>query len=197
MRLSKRHVVPADLALLYEFVNSLDARRFVRRGVRHPSADELATPSQFATWLRQRGLLVPGAVVGHEALHHAVELRHGLRAFLERPPGRRASARTRARLNAAAARFPVVVRTLATAGVTLQSASGRRAGGVSRILAEFHHAAATGRLDRLKMCLSDECQWVFYDRSRPGTRRWCSSTICGNRHKARAYRRRRRKARGR
>jgi hypothetical protein len=34
------------------------------------------------------------------------------------------------------------------------------------------------RLDRLKMCASEECRWVFYDRSKPGTGRRCASALC-------------------
>ena len=33
---------------------------------------------------------------------------------------------------------------------------------------------------------------MFYDRSKPTTRRWCSSLLCGNRQKTRAYRARQR-----
>jgi predicted RNA-binding Zn ribbon-like protein len=33
---------------------------------------------------------------------------------------------------------------------------------------------------------------VFFDRSKPATRRWCMSTLCGNRMKTRTYRERRR-----
>ena len=42
-----------------------------------------------------------------------------------------------------------------------------------------------GTLDRLKMCASDECRRVFFDRSKPATRRWCMSSLCGNRMKTR------------
>jgi predicted RNA-binding Zn ribbon-like protein len=42
------------------------------------------------------------------------------------------------------------------------------------------------------MCASDECQRVFFDRSKPASRRWCQSTLCGNRNKTRAYRERQR-----
>jgi predicted RNA-binding Zn ribbon-like protein len=48
-----------------------------------------------------------------------------------------------------------------------------------------------GELDRLKTCGAEECKRVFFDRSKPGTRRWCVSTLCGNRIKTRAYRERR------
>jgi predicted RNA-binding Zn ribbon-like protein len=59
-------------------------------------------------------------------------------------------------------------------------------------LAELHRLGEVGRLDRLKMCASNECHWVFYDLSKPGNRRWCSSILCGNREKTRNYRSRKR-----
>jgi CGNR zinc finger len=52
----------------------------------------------------------------------------------------------------------------------------------------LHRLAQGDRLDRLKMCASDACRWIFYDRSKPGNRRWCSSVLCGNREKTRSYR---------
>ncbi|MET0863135.1 MAG: ABATE domain-containing protein [Nakamurella sp.] len=47
------------------------------------------------------------------------------------------------------------------------------------------------RAARLRECEADDCQLVFLDTSRPGTRRWCSMERCGNRHKVRALRARR------
>ena len=35
MKLSEEYDVPSELALLYDFVNSLDERRYVERGVAH------------------------------------------------------------------------------------------------------------------------------------------------------------------
>jgi predicted RNA-binding Zn ribbon-like protein len=58
------------------------------------------------------------------------------------------------------------------------------------VLAELVRLSDGGRLERVKICDSDECRWVFYDRSKPGNRRWCSSERCGNREKTRNYRRR-------
>ena len=48
--------------------------------------------------------------------------------------------------------------------------------------------AAQGRLDRVKICPADDCQWAFYDRSRNHSRTWCSMAVCGNRSKTRAFR---------
>ena len=54
---------------------------------------------------------------------------------------------------------------------------------------------ATGDVDRVRECGADDCSVLFYDSSRPGTRRWCSMAGCGNRNKAAAHRRRHRTAR--
>ncbi len=37
---------------------------------------------------------------------------------------------------------------------------------------------------RIRRCANDKCQWVFIDRSKGGTRRWCDMNSCGNRAKA-------------
>ena len=44
---------------------------------------------------------------------------------------------------------------------------------------------------RLRECASPECGLLFLDLSRPGQRRWCSSSACGGKARAAAYRQRR------
>ncbi|ADB29812.1 protein of unknown function DUF1470 [Kribbella flavida DSM 17836] len=45
-------------------------------------------------------------------------------------------------------------------------------------------------LSRLRQCQDDDCGWLFLDRTKNGSRRWCSSADCGNRARAsRHYRR--------
>lgn len=41
---------------------------------------------------------------------------------------------------------------------------------------------------RLRECQSEDCYLLFFDTSRPGTRRWCSMRRCGNRRKVGTYR---------
>jgi predicted RNA-binding Zn ribbon-like protein len=50
----------------------------------------------------------------------------------------------------------------------------------------------SGDLDRVRECNAEDCNWLFLDRSRAGTRRWCSMKSCGNRAKARRHYRRQR-----
>jgi predicted RNA-binding Zn ribbon-like protein len=51
-----------------------------------------------------------------------------------------------------------------------------------------------GRPERIKVCASDTCGWIFYDASRTSRRRWCDMATCGNRAKAARYRARGRAA---
>ena len=47
-----------------------------------------------------------------------------------------------------------------------------------------------GRLDRLRSCGGDDCEWMFLDQSKNGKRRWCSMATCGNEHKVKQFRKR-------
>jgi predicted RNA-binding Zn ribbon-like protein len=42
-------------------------------------------------------------------------------------------------------------------------------------------------LARVKRCSGDGCTWLFLDRSRNHSRRWCEMEVCGNRAKARRH----------
>ncbi len=41
---------------------------------------------------------------------------------------------------------------------------------------------------RVRECASDTCSWIFVDRTKNGSRRWCDMRGCGNRAKVRAFR---------
>jgi predicted RNA-binding Zn ribbon-like protein len=48
-----------------------------------------------------------------------------------------------------------------------------------------------GELDRVKTCGKESCGWLFVDRSRNRSRRWCDMSDCGNAEKARRFHQRR------
>ena len=186
MRLSEKFLVPQELALLYDFVNSIDLRTYVEAGVAHEPKDELRAVAQLASWMRTHELSGSGPA---PTLGQVLRLRETLRAFLAIPPEERATASNEiAALNSASASFPLVAN-VAGGGVELRPAKGCELG---RVLGELQRLSATGQLGRLKMCQSPECGWIFFDRSKPANRRWCSSAKCGNREKTRSYRRRQR-----
>jgi predicted RNA-binding Zn ribbon-like protein len=190
MRLSEKFQIPGDVALLYDFVNSVDLRRYVEQGVAHDPGDELATPTQLQNWLQARGLLKRGLRVSRAEHRDALALRDALRIFLAASPVERPSAA--GPLEASAARFPLEVTASRDRVLDLRPVAGRATGGLGGVLAELVRLSDGGRLERVKICDSDECRWVFYDRSKPGNRRWCSSDRCGNREKTRTYRKRQR-----
>jgi predicted RNA-binding Zn ribbon-like protein len=49
---------------------------------------------------------------------------------------------------------------------------------------------ATADARKLRECASPQCGLLFFDLSRPGHRRWCSSNACGGKARAAAYRQR-------
>jgi predicted RNA-binding Zn ribbon-like protein len=46
----------------------------------------------------------------------------------------------------------------------------------------------SGQPERIRVCASDTCNWVFYDASRTARRRWCDMATCGNRAKQARHR---------
>ena len=87
-------------------------------------------------------------------------------------------------------RFPVVIGWDGNRQFSLQPRSHDARGAVAAVIAAIYNAARSGQLDRLKVCPAPECHWVFFDRTKPNTGRWCDPALCGNREKKRAYRRR-------
>ncbi|MDA9446687.1 MULTISPECIES: CGNR zinc finger domain-containing protein [Bradyrhizobium] len=192
---SRKFQVPDALANLYDFANTLDVRHFTHFGVEHPESDALGGPKDLADWMRERGLGAKGSHVTPAMFETALRMREALRAYLQCEPSERLRNKSvLGTLNDALAPFPLRVEAHAGRGATLSAAREDALAGLSAIAIELHDATLVGTLDRLKMCASEECRRLFFDRSKPSTRRWCMSTLCGNRMKTRAYRERQREA---
>lgn len=69
-----------------------------------------------------------------------------------------------------------------------------REGGLDWLLAAIARSAAEiiveGAQARLRICANARCGLFFSDDSRTHRRRWCSMSICGNRHKVASFARR-------
>lgn len=193
-RQSRKFKVPDGLAILYDFANTLDLRHFTHHGVVHEQSDELATSQDLAAWMTERGLLRAGAKVTAEMLGDALQFRACLREFLQRVPAERRDRSVLRALNGATKAFPLAAEIGEGGEGRLRPLRGDALAGLSAVVAELYNGSRDGTLDRLKMCAAEECRRVFFDRSKPATRRWCMSTLCGNRIKTRAYRERQRVA---
>ncbi|AHE53400.1 hypothetical protein NX02_08385 [Sphingomonas sanxanigenens DSM 19645 = NX02] len=77
------------------------------------------------------------------------------------------------------------------AGATLEGSPARLGFiGADRLLGPLAWAALDllrgDELGRLKRCEAEDCRWLFLDRSRNGSRRWCDTATCGAAHAKRA-----------
>ena len=192
---SRKFQVPDQLANLYDFANSLDVRHFTHHGVQHVQDDEMKDPRGLGAWMAERGLLAGKTKITPAIFGAALRLRTSIRVYLESDPADRYKNKDAVRaLNEAIKLFPLVVEARRDRGMILQAARSDALAGLSVVVAELYDGSMTGILDRLKMCAAEECRRVFFDRSKPATRRWCMSTLCGNRIKTRSYRERLRRA---
>jgi len=163
--------------------------------VQHVQSDALTDPRELAAWMSQRGLLAVGARITPAMFDAVLQLRKSIRAYLACDPVERRKNKDAIRsLNNALRAFPLVVEAWNDRDMTLGPARGDPLAGMSAIAAELYVGSVKGILGRLKMCAAEECRRVFFDRSKPATRRWCMSTLCGNRIKTRTYRERHRNA---
>jgi predicted RNA-binding Zn ribbon-like protein len=171
---------PGRLELVRRFVNSQD----VEDGI-----EELASPEAMRNWLREHGLPdVPEAGTGE--LKRLTALRESLRQFLLANNGQPHDHRAMEKVRAEADHVQLRVRFSGEGESALVPAGTGMDAVVAELLAIVHEAMADGTWARLKACRSDTCEWGFYDRSRNRSGTWCSMAVCGNRAKARSYRRR-------
>lgn len=155
---------PAPLRLVQVFVNTVDLAH---------GLDWLDGP-----WLREHGLAGASADVAR-----AKALRESLRSLLETP----LEEERLALLNRLAAALPL--RTCFDRAGRAELEPARAGHPLGRLFGIVVSAQRDGSWDRLKACR--QCRWAFYDYSRNRSAQWCSMSICGNRAKTRAYRRRR------
>ena len=59
---------------------------------------------------------------------------------------------------------------------------------LAQIALSFANLVTSENRQRIKICLNEDCRWVFYDTTKARTRRWCSDKVCGNRERVRRAR---------
>jgi predicted RNA-binding Zn ribbon-like protein len=147
--------------------------------------ERLQAPDDLDRWLAEAEL-VTGPAASTADLTDARALREAMWSLVERsladgtprPADRRL-------VNEWAARHPHVPQL----GTTWSPASGGRADAGTALSALARDAVdLLAGPDRTRIRRCGRCTLHFVDRSRPGTRRWCSMELCGNRSKAEAYR---------
>ena len=177
-----RAPAPEPLRLVQAFVNTLD----IENGV-----EELTTPEALqGTLVRIGALPLDDGPLDDDALAKALAVREGLRALALANSGLAVSSADLRPLESAAAAARFDVRFEPADGPRLVPRAAGVDGALGRILAVVHEATVDGSWARLKGCPRDVCHWLFYDRSRNGSGKWCAMSVCGNRTNTKAYRRR-------
>jgi predicted RNA-binding Zn ribbon-like protein len=165
--------------LLQSFVNSRNVE-FDR--------DRFGTADGLATWLKRYGLGGPDVRPDELDLADAVALREALRAVLRENNGAPPDPEARRTMEHIARDCPLVVAFDDEGRLGLRPVLPDVRGALARVLALAADAVADGSWQRLKTCKEHRCEWIFYDRSRNRSSRWCSMTGCGTRAKMQTYR---------
>jgi len=172
--------------------------------------DHLCGPSGLLAWSRRIEILTDDEVsavsaawgsrpgLGESALRATVEIREATYSVLAArlsdspPPQGSEFEQLMLRWAAAAARSALVPGADGVADLVVGTAPARMI--PDRLVAAAVELLRTVELRQLRACPIDDggCGWLFLDRSRNGSRRWCSMEDCGTRVKIRKLSERRR-----
>ncbi|GAA3193150.1 CGNR zinc finger domain-containing protein [Actinocorallia longicatena] len=168
----KRQDAPGGLEEVRAFVNTWDLER---------GTDVLADLPGLAAWSGLTGLGEPDRL-------RAVEVREALRTLAGLNTGQEADPAHAAVLDALAADADVRIRF--PGGLPAPRPGTGLIAVLGGLLAAVGVSVLEGTWARLRVCPAADCRWAFYDHSRNRSGVWCQMAECGNREKARAFRRR-------
>ncbi|MGV9914660.1 CGNR zinc finger domain-containing protein [Streptomyces tendae] len=167
-----------------DFAATLRARRSTR-------FEMFVTPDRLNAWYLESGLvdvITPG---DEDDVREAVRVREAVyRLITARRLGEEYDPEALAVLNGAAREFPVTPQ-LTEAGRRTEATPEQALATVARQAVEL---LSGPDVPLLKECGNPECTRVYIDRSRGMRRQWCGMESCGNKHKAAAYRARKKTA---
>ena len=177
--MADRDTADGDAGLVQAFVNTTDL---------HDGPEELTDPNTLRAWLVAHRLMGDQEMAGQDDLRHALAVREAMRGLIGANNGLRVYPVDLATLNEAAAASGLRMRFGPGGRPRLEPEAPGAVGALGRLVAALYGAMQDEDWSRLKLCGDDECRWVFFDRSRNHSSRWCSMASCGNRAKARRFR---------
>ena len=152
----------------------------------------LASPDDLDAWLRASGLPAPAAPTTRDltrvrALREAIY--RSAKAVID---NHRLDASDRELINRCAATPTPTPELDADGTQRLVTPPGRETPAALSLIARDAIDVLTSHDGRLRRCEGPMCSLLFHDTSRPGHRRWCTTTRCGNKVNTKAYRTRQR-----
>jgi predicted RNA-binding Zn ribbon-like protein len=188
-------------ALCLDFANTLSGRMDAE------PVERIRDYTDLANWGVQAGVLADSAAKGllrtarrrpkeaDAVVARAADLRGAIhKAFVARAAGRGPDAQAIARIDAEWAdagrhrRLGLLDGRVTWQWEEVSDALDRVLWPVAQSAAEMLTAADPARV---KECPGTGCGWLFLDRSKNSSRRWCEMEVCGNRAKARRFNKRR------
>jgi predicted RNA-binding Zn ribbon-like protein len=156
-----------------------------------PRFERLTVPPELKRWLFLCPLRLTGVKITPQDLDRAKMLRGAIWRVAESVLGHTAPAVADIRLINYLACQPSLAKKLDLEAKSARWHYPTAAAALATIAQDavelFGDKVQRGRLSR---CENPGCKVVFYDNSRPGLRRWCASNRCGDRLRARLYRKR-------
>ena len=177
--MADRETATGDLGLVQGFVNTADLQ---------DGPEQLTDPNTLKDWLVANRLMASSQPVDAADLKHAVALREAIRGMIGANSGFPIYPVDVATLNHAAVASGLHMRFGADGKPHLEPNAAGAVGAMGRLVATLYSAMEDAEWTRLKLCGSQTCRWVFYDRSKNHSSRWCTMASCGNREKARRFR---------
>jgi predicted RNA-binding Zn ribbon-like protein len=175
-----REPAPEPLRMVQAFVNTVD----VENGI-----EELTGPAELHALLTRIGALDVGAAALTDAdVRRTLAVREALRSLLHTNVGLSPDPAALELLDSTGTAGSLFVRFKRDGTSTLEADGSTLDGALGRILAVVYSSMVAGTWTRLKACPRDVCGWIFYDRSRNSSSKWCAMSVCGNRTKTKRYR---------
>ena len=169
-------------------------------GTRAKPTEHLGSYAALLDWARQGGLLEPADAArlaraararpadAERALQRVIQLRESIfRVFAAAADDREPDRADVERLTGAYARIVAKARPLAGQGRWEWPPTDDLERPVWPAAVSAVELLLSDRLQVLRACASDTCDWLFIDRSRNRSRRWCDMKDCGNREKSRRH----------
>jgi predicted RNA-binding Zn ribbon-like protein len=157
--------------------------------------DRWRSEDDFSRWCVEAGLLAEGITMGSKQLKLSRHLREAIyrlvRASLAGTQPQKCDLET---LNQMASQ-PTLIPQLSTIGVHANRTSSAPFEAVLSMVARDAIDLLSGpQRQRVRECADENCSILFVDMSRPGKRRWCAMSGCGNKVKKASFRERQRLA---
>ncbi len=178
--MSERETASGELGLVQAFVNTVDMV---------PLKEQLTDPNTLQAWLVANGLLDgTSRSLDESDLKHAIAVREAMRGVIGGNSGYPVYPVDLATLNEAATASRLRMRFAPDGRPRLEPEASGAVGAMGRLVATLYSAMQGEDWGRMKLCNSAECRWAFFDRSKNHSSRWCTMESCGNREKARRFR---------